>query len=223
MRKLNNKIEFKIAADGSSASGKTTGGKLIARKFKMSFLSSGALYRYCALKILENKNKYDVKFVNKIARTIKLNKLNNKRLYDPEVTKFSSIIAKKSFVRKALMNFQKNFIKNSNLLIIEGRDIGSKILGAKADLKLFFKCNIKAKAKRRFKEFRSLDKQITLKQVEKALKLRDIEDKKRRISPLRMTKNAVLVDTSKLTIKQMEKKLVNLVKEKIKIKYGNLQ
>jgi cytidylate kinase len=223
LRKLNNKIEFKIAADGSSASGKTTGGKLIARKFKMSFLSSGALYRYCALKILENKNKYDVKFVNKIARTIKLNKLNDKRLYDPEVTKFSSIIAKKSFVRKALMNFQKNFIKNSNLLIIEGRDIGSKILGAKADLKLFFKCNIKAKAKRRFKEFRSLDKKITLKQVEKALKLRDIEDKKRRISPLRMTKNAVLVDTSKLTIKQMEKKLVNLVKEKIKIKYGNLQ
>ena len=222
MRKLNNKIEFKIAADGSSASGKTTGGKLIARKFKMSFLSSGALYRYCALKILENKNKYDVKFVNKIARTIKLNKLNDKRLYYPEVTKFSSIIAKKSFVRKALMNFQKNFIKNSNLLIIEGRDIGSKILGAKADLKLFFKCNIKAKAKRRFKEFRSLDKKITLKQVEKALKLRDIEDKKRRISPLRMTKNAVLVDTSKLTIKQMEKKLVNLVKEKIKIKYGNL-
>ena len=222
MRKLNNKIEFKIAADGSSASGKTTGGKLIARKFKMSFLSSGALYRYCALKILENKNKYDVKFVNKIARTIKLNKLNNKRLYDPEVTKFSSIIAKKSFVRKALMNFQKNFIKNSNLLIIEGRDIGSKILGAKADLKLFFKCNIKAKAKRRFKEFRSLDKKITLKQVEKALKLRDIEDKKRRISPLRMTKNAVIVDTSKLTIKQMERKLVNLVKEKIKIKYGNL-
>tara|TARA_B100000242_G_scaffold291340_1_gene264467 strand:+ start:88 stop:759 length:672 start_codon:yes stop_codon:yes gene_type:complete len=223
LRKLNNKIEFKIAADGSSASGKTTGGKLIARKFKMSFLSSGALYRYCALKILENKNKYDVKFVNKIARTIKLNKLNDKRLYDPEVTKFSSIIAKKSFVRKALMNFQKNFIKNSNLLIIEGRDIGSKILGAKADLKLFFKCNIKAKAKRRFKEFRSLDKKITLKQVEKALKLRDIEDKKRRISPLRMTKNAVIVDTSKLTIKQMEKKLVNLVKEKIKIKYGNLQ
>ena len=223
MRKLRNKITFKIAADGSSASGKTTGGKLIARKFKMSFLSSGALYRYCALKILENKNKYDVKFVNKIARTIKLNKLNDKRLYDPEVTKFSSIIAKKSFVRKALMNFQKNFIKNSNLLIIEGRDIGSKILGAKADLKLFFKCNIKAKAKRRFKEFRSLDKKITLKQVEKALKLRDIEDKKRRISPLRMTKNAVIVDTSKLTIKQMEKKLVNLVKEKIKIKYGNLQ
>ena len=55
MSKLNKKIEFKIAADGSSASGKTTGGKLIAKKFKMKFLSSGTLYRYCALKILENK------------------------------------------------------------------------------------------------------------------------------------------------------------------------
>ena len=120
------------------------------------------------------------------------------------------------------MNFQNNFIKNHNLLIIEGRDIGSKILGSKADLKLFFKCNIKAKAQRRFKEFRRFNKKITLKQVEKALKQRDIEDKKRRISPLRMTKNAVIVDTSKLTIKQMERKLVSLVKCKINLKYGNL-
>ena len=147
MRKLKNKIKFKIAADGSSASGKTTGGKLIAKKFKMSFLSSGALYRFCAFKILNNKSNYDAKFVNKIAKTIKLNKLNDKRLYSPEVTKFSSVIAKRPFVRKALMNFQKNFIKNSNLLIIEGRDIGSKILGSKADLKLFFYLLPKSKGK----------------------------------------------------------------------------
>ncbi len=222
MRKLKNNIEFKIAADGSSASGKTTGGKLIAKKFKMKFLSSGALYRFCALKILENKCKYNVKFVNKIAKTIKLNKLNNKKLYSPKVTKLSSIIAKKPFVRKALMSFQKNFIKNSNLLIIEGRDIGSKILGSKADLKLFFTCSPKAKARRRFKEFKAQNKKITLNQVEKALYLRDKDDRNRKISPLIKLKNAVLVDTTKLTIKQMEKKLINLVKERIKKKYGNL-
>ncbi len=222
MRKLKNNIEFKIAADGSSASGKTTGGKLIAKKFKMKFLSSGALYRFCALKILENKCKYNVKFVNKIAKTIKLNNLNNKKLYSPKVTKLSSIIAKKPFVRKALMSFQKNFIKNSNLLIIEGRDIGSKILGSKADLKLFFTCSPKAKARRRFKEFKAQNKKITLNQVEKALYLRDKDDRNRKISPLIKLKNAVLVDTTKLTIKQMEKKLINLVKERIKKKYGNL-
>ena len=108
MRKLRNKITFKIAADGGSASGKTTGGKLIAKKFGMKFLSSGALYRFCAWKILNNKSNYNMKFITKIAKTIKPNKLNDKRLYTPKVTQFSSIIAKRPFVRKALMNFQNN-------------------------------------------------------------------------------------------------------------------
>ena len=147
--------------------------------------------------------------------------MNNKKLYGPEVTNLSSIIAKKPFVRKALMNFQKNFIEKSKLLVIEGRDIGSKIM-KNADLKLFFKCSAKEKAKRRFREFQALNKKITLKQVEKALNLRDKEDRKRKISPLIKVKNAVLVDTSKITIKQMEKKLVSLVLKKLKNKYGNL-
>ena len=91
-----------------------------------------------------------------------------------------------------------------------------------ADLKLFFTCSTKEKAKRRLKEFKNLNKNISLKKVEKALIQRDKEDTKRKISPLIMPKNAVLVDTSKLTIKQMESKLINLVKESIKNKYGNL-
>ena len=220
--KINNKkIEFKIAADGSSASGKTTGGKLIAKKLKMKFLSSGALYRFCALKTLENKNKYNVKFINKIANSITLKKLQNKKLYSPEVARLSSIIAKKPYVRKALKVFQKNFIKKSKLVVVEGRDIGTKIM-PNADLKLFFTCSIKEKAKRRLKEFKNLNKNISLKKVEKALIQRDKEDTKRKISPLIMTKNAVLVDTTKLTIKQMEAKLTNLVKNSIKKKYGNL-
>ena len=221
--KINNKkIEFKIAADGSSASGKTTGGKLIAKKLKMKFLSSGALYRFCALKTLENKNKYNVKFINKIANSITLKKLQNKKLYSPEVARLSSIIAKKPYVRKALKVFQKNFIKKSKLVVVEGRDIGTKIM-PNADLKLFFTCSIKEKAKRRLKEFKNLNKNISLKKVEKALIQRDKEDTKRKISPLIMTKNAVLVDTTKLTVKQMEAKLTNLVKNSIKKKYGNLQ
>ena len=221
MRKLNKTIEFKIAADGNSASGKTTGGKLIAKKLKMKFLSSGALYRFCALQILNNKNKDNIKFINKTAKSITLKKLQNKKLYSPEVAKLSSIIAKKPYVRKALKSFQKNFIKKNKLVIIEGRDISSKIM-PNADLKLFFNCSIKEKAKRRFKEFKSLNKKITLKQVEKALIQRDKEDTKRKISPLIMTKNAVLVDTTKLTIKQMEAKLINLVKNSMNKKYGNL-
>ena len=221
MKKINKKIEFKIAADGSSASGKTTGGKLIAKKFNMKFLSSGALYRFCALKALENRNTYNVKFIKKISNSITLKKLQNKKLYSPEVARLSSIIAKKPYVRKALKGFQKNLIKKSKLVVVEGRDIGSKIMPS-ADLKLFFTCSAKEKAKRRLKEFKNLNKKITLKKVEKALIQRDKEDTKRKISPLIMTENAVLVDTTKLTIKQMEAKLINLVKNSIKKKYGNL-
>ena len=221
MKKIEKKIVFKIAADGGSASGKTTGGKLIAKKLKMNFLSSGTLYRFCALKTLENENNYNIKFINKIAKSITLDKLNNKKLYSPEVTKLSSIIAKKSFVRNALKSFQKKFIKNSRLVVVEGRDIGSKIM-PNADLILFFTCSVKEKAKRRLKEFKMLNKKITLKQVEKALIQRDKEDMERKISPLILKKNAVIVDTTKLNIKQMETKLINLVTNSIKKKYGNL-
>ena len=222
MKKINQKIVFKIAADGSSASGKTTGGKLIAKQLKMGFLSSGSLYRFCALKTIENNNKYNIKFINEIVKSITLKKLENKKLYNPEVARLSSIIAKKPFVRKALKNFQRNFIKKSSLVVVEGRDIGSKIM-PNADLKLFFTCSIKEKAKRRLKELKFFNQNVTLKQVKKALILRDKEDISRKISPLIIAKNAVLVDTTKLTLKQMEAKLINLVKSSIKKKYGNIQ
>ena len=101
---INKKIEFKIAADGSSASGKTTGCKLIAKKLNMKFLSSGKLYRYCALKIIKYNKSYNLKLINDIAKTITLKKLDNKKLYDHDVTLLSSEIAKKSFVRKALIH-----------------------------------------------------------------------------------------------------------------------
>ncbi len=221
MINLNKKIEFKISADGGSASGKTTGCHIISKKFKMSFLSSGTLYRYCALRIIENKKNYDKNYINKITKSITAKKLNNKKLYNPDVATLASKIAKKLYVRKALKTFQKNFINNSRLTIIEGRDIGSKIM-TNADLKLFFTCSINKKAKRRFKEFKLLNNKITLKQVEKALIQRDKDDIRRKISPLIMPKNAVLVDTTNLSIKQMEAKLTKIVKKSIKMKYGSL-
>ena len=154
MIKLNKKIKYKIAADGGGASGKTTGSKLIAKKFKMRFLSSGTLYRFCALKTLQNKNIYNVKFINKVAKSITLNKLNNKKLYNPEVARLSSMISKKPFVRKALKSFQKNLIKNSRLVVVEGRDIGSKIM-PEADLKIFFSFNFIKKQKKDKKSFKN--------------------------------------------------------------------
>ena len=214
-------FKFSIAIDGSSASGKTTGSRIISKKFKFKLLSSGKLYRYLAFKIIQNKNKYNHSYIRNHSKKITMLKLNNKKLNSPQITKLSSIIAKKKYIRNELKKFQINFIKKNKKVIIEGRDIASKIM-PKADLKIFFKCSIEEKAKRRLKEYKKINKSITLNEVKKSLKLRDFSDKNRKESPLLFVKGAVLVDTTKLTIKQMEAKLINLVIKSINKKYGNL-
>ena len=219
--KLNKNIIFSIAIDGGAASGKSTGSKIIAKFFKFKLLTSGELYRYVAYRMIKDKKKItNKKYLKKITKNINLKKLKNKKLYDPKVSSYVSTIAKKKFIRNLLKKFQKEFSKNKKF-IIEGRDIASKIL-PKADLKLFFRCSVKEKAKRRFKEFKKENKKITLKEVEKALKKRDFMDKNRKESPLLFVKGAVLVDTTKINVKQMKGKLISIVKKAINKKYGNL-
>ena len=211
-----------IAVDGSSASGKTTASKIISKEFKLKLLSSGKLYRYIAYKIIKNKNKYNKNIIKKFSKSISEKKLNSKKLYSESVTSLSSIIAKKKYIRNYLKNYQIDFIKKNKFVIIEGRDIASKIL-PNADLKLFFRCSVRKKALRRFKEFKKNNSSIKIKEVEKALKLRDFSDKNRKESPLLFVKGAVLVDTTNLTLKQMNGKIVKLVKNRIKQKIdGNI-
>jgi len=219
--KKNNFI-FSIAVDGSSASGKTTGSKIIAKRFGFKLLSSGKLYRYLALRIIKNNGKYNHNFIKKVAKNLNLKKLSTKKLYNTNVTKLSSIIAKKKYIRKSLKLFQLDFIKKNKKVVIEGRDIASKIM-PNADLKIFFKCTTKEKAKRRFKEFEKINKKVKIKEVEKALKLRDFSDINRKESPLLFVKGAVLVDTTNLSMKQMEARLTKLVAKAIENKkHGNL-
>ncbi len=120
-----------------------------------------------------------------------------------------------------LKKFQVDFIRKNKRVIIEGRDIASKIM-PNADLKIFFTCSLKEKAKRRLKEYKKANKKVKLREVEKSLKLRDFSDKNRKESPLLFVKGAVLVDTSNLTINQMRLKLVKLVKKELLRKYGSI-
>ena len=217
----NKNFLFSIAVDGGSASGKTTGSKIISKNFGFHLLSSGKLYRYVAYKLIQDKKKITHKlYLKKLTKKITLNKLKSNKLYNNNVTNLASSIAKIKFIRNLLKKYQKNFLLKKKI-IIEGRDIASKII-PNADLKLFFYCSIKQKAKRRFKEFKKKNKKITLKEVEKALKKRDFMDKNRKESPLLFVRGAVLVNTTKINKKQMEDKLNNLVKKAIIKKYGNL-
>ena len=217
--KLKNNIKLLIAVDGGAGSGKTTGSKLIAKKYGFKLLTSGLLYRFIAYKLLKTKKiKSRNLFLKKITKKITLKDLKNRNLFDLEVTKYTSEIAKIKRIRDLLKSYQINFAKN-RLCIIEGRDIGTVVI-PKADLKLFFICSLNTKTKRRLKEYGKTNKKISFNEVKKAIKLRDLNDSKRKISPLKPAQDAVIVDTSKVNKKQMLTKLSKIIEKKLKEKYG---
>ena len=219
--KLKKHHKLIIAADGGAASGKTTGAKLISKKYGLQFLSSGLLYRYASYHLLKYKPKNALSYLKKCFHNLSLNKLNNKNLHSPEITAHTSVIAKEKKIRNILKVFQKKFSKKYSKVCIEGRDIGTVIL-PNADIKFFFKCHLDIAARRRFKELRKVDKRITFADVKKAMSIRDNLDKKRKNSPLIQAKNAVIVQTDKLiNITGMLKKMSETIEEKIKDKYGS--
>ena len=208
-----------IAVDGSAASGKTTGAKLIAKKYGIKFLSSGLLYRYASFQILKYKPKNNITFLKKCFNSLSLSKLINKELHSPQISAHTSIIAKQQKIRNILKIFQKKFAKKFNKVVIEGRDIQTKIL-PNADIKFFFKCSLDVASQRRFKELKKRNKNTKLVDVKKAMRIRDNLDKKRKISPLIQAKNAVIVHSDKLNIKGVTDKMSKVVEKKIKEKYG---
>jgi cytidylate kinase len=219
--KLKKHYRLIIAADGSAASGKTTGAKLISKKYGLQFLSSGLLYRYASWQLLKYKPKKTIPFLKKCFAHLSLKKLDNKNLHSPEISAYTSIIAKEPKIRNILKIYQKKFTKKFNKVCIEGRDIGTVIL-PKADIKFFFKCSLNIAAKRRFRELKKTNKHITLADVKKAMRIRDNLDKKRKNSPLIQAENAVIVQTDKLkNITGMLNKMSEIIEEKIKEKYGS--
>jgi len=217
--KLKKNIKLLIACDGGAASGKTTASKLVSRKYHLNLLSSGLLYRYVSWKLLSNKtllNNYF--FVKKITKGITLKKLKNNKLFKQDVTINAYKVAKSKKIRILLKKFQKDFAKK-NQVCIEGRDIGN-VICPNADIKLFFKSDLKVRARRRWKEYKKNNSKITLLEVKKALKTRDYSDINRKHSPLRISKDSIVIDTSKLSKKQMLDKISKIVEKKLILKYG---
>jgi len=219
--KLNKSYKLIISADGSAASGKTTGAKKISKMYGLKFLSSGLLYRYASYEILKYKPKNKYLFLKKKINNLNLKKLDKLNLHSSKISEYTSLIAKKKKVRNILKTFQIKFSKKFNKICIEGRDIGTVIL-PKADIKFFFKCDLNTATKRRFKELRKKNSKITFAEVKKAIRIRNNRDINRKNSPLIRPKDGVIVDTGKLkTISGMLKKMSETIEEKLKDKYGN--
>ena len=211
---------FQISCDGGAATGKSTGAKLIANKYKLKFLSSGLLYRYAAFLILKNQPKNITNYLKNKFKSLKLKNLKSSSLQKPKVSEFSAEIAKIKKIRQILKKYQINFSKRYKNCCIEGRDISTNIL-PKSDVKFFFICNLNLAARRRYKELKKINPKIDLKGVKKALRVRNSLDKKRKNSPLLKHRDSVVIDTGKLGKQAMLVKMSKTVEKILENKYGN--
>ena len=211
---------IQISCDGGAATGKSTGAKMVAKKYKLKFLSSGLLYRYASFLILKYKPKKELIFLKKKFRKLNYKQLEKINLHSQKISEYSAVLAKKKEIRKILKQFQIKFSTKNKNCCIEGRDISTKIL-PNSDLKFYFKCNLKIAAKRRYKELKKLDAKIELKNVKKALRIRNILDTSRKHSPLLKHRNSVEIDTGKLNKQAMLKKMSKYVEKVLLEKYGN--
>ena len=210
MKYRNKKLQ--IACDGGAATGKSTGAKMLAKKYKLKFLSSGLLYRYASLLILKNNPKDIINFLKKKFRKLDYQKIEKLNMHSQQISKYSAIIAKKNKVRIILKKFQVDFAKKNKNCCIEGRDISTKIL-PRSDVKFFFICNLNIAAKRRYKELKKSNPKIKLIDVKKALRIRNISDIKRKNSPLLKHIDSVEIDTGKLDKQAMLAKMSNYVEK----------
>ena len=115
MKYKNNILQ--ISCDGGAATGKSTGAKMLSKKFKLKFLSSGLLYRYASYLILKKNPKNKINFLKKKFAKLNYKKLGNINLHSVKISEHSALIAKINSIRKILKKFQVNFAKKNKMFI----------------------------------------------------------------------------------------------------------
>ena len=199
-----------IACDGEAASGKSTGAKLLSKKYKLLLLNSGLLYRYASKILITKKPKKPILYLKKKFKKVSYSLIKKQSLHSQEISNHVGYLAKNKAIREIMRIYQKKMIKKNKRICVEGRDIATKILNRnpKYDLAFYFTCNINIAAKRRWKE---LKKKVPLKEVQKSLVKRTKMDKNRKHSPLKKVKNAILIRTDKLSKKEVLNRMSNEV------------
>ena len=145
--KLKNRL-LRITCDGGAATGKSTGAKMIANKYKLAFLSSGLLYRYVSYLILKYKPNNKISFIKKKFKNLNYKKINKINLHTPKISAETANIAKSLRIRNILKKYQKYFIKKNKGCVLEGRDASTDFLP-----QIVANTNYKKNWKNNFKNF----------------------------------------------------------------------
>ena len=208
---------IKVAIDSPAAAGAGTLAKSISKYYNLLYLDTGKIYRLIAL-IKINQKKFNIHFLKKKIKNLNLKSLQNNQLLSDEVGAEASLIAKDKRIRKLVHSFQikcaYNPPKKYSGSCLDGRDITYKIV-PDADFKFFVTANIKIRARRRFQELKNLKKKITYLEILKSIKKRDKNDYNRRISPLKKTKDSILINTSNLSKRACFLKIKKIIDRKL--------
>ncbi len=214
-----------IAIDGPAGAGKSTIAKLVAKELGFLYVDTGAMYRAIALYLLENEVDYneessllaaldkiniEIRYIDGQQRVI----LNDRDVSDlirrEEVGNAASTTSALKPVRAKLLDLQRE-IAAKNDVIMDGRDIGTNIL-PNAELKIYLTASVEVRAERRYKELVEKGETPDLEEVKKGIEQRDYQDMNRDIAPLRQAEDAVLVDTSYMTIDEVVAKITELAR-----------
>ena len=211
---------LKIAIDSPAAAGAGTLAKAISKHYGLFFMDTGKIYRYVAYLKINFPKKFNKNFIKTKIKSLKIEDLANKALLSDEVGTEASIISKVKTTRKLVHSFQLNYAYNPPKKYkgscLDGRDITYNII-PDADFKFFITANVKTRALRRFKEFKGLNKNISYKEVLQSIKKRDKSDYNRKISPLKKTKDSVLINTTNLSKRACFLKIKKIIDRKINI------
>ena len=213
------KKQIRVAIDSPAAAGAGTQAKLISKHYNLFYLDTGKIYRLIAnIKITQPK-KYNYNLIKKKMLKLSIKDLENKKLLSDEVGTMASIISKDKNVRKLVHTFQIDCAykppKKYNGSCLDGRDITYKIM-PDANFKFFITANTKTRALRRFRELKGSNKSLSFNDVLKSIKKRDKSDYNRKISPLKKTKDSVLINTTKHTKRACFLKIKQIMNRKIK-------
>lgn len=220
-------MSFKIAIDGPAATGKSTIAKLLAKRLSFIYIDTGAMYRAMGLYFLKNNISYnDENMINSLCDDIDLSisyqdgeqqiSLNGENVTNlirtEEVSKYASITSTYKKVREKLVYLQRSLGEKENV-IMDGRDIGTVVF-PNADLKIYLTATAKERVKRRYKELLLKGENVKEEDVEAELKERDYRDTNRENSPLRRADDAILIDTTNLSIEEVLEKIEKIYNEK---------
>lgn len=216
-----------IAIDGPAGAGKSTIAKLAAKGLGFLYVDTGAMYRAIGLYLLENEVDYneesqllealdkiniEIKYVDGAQRVILNDRDVSEMIRREEVGQAASTTSALKPVRAKLLDLQRD-IAAKNDVIMDGRDIGTNIL-PNAELKIYLTASVEVRAQRRYKELVEKGETPDLEEVKKGIEQRDYQDMNRDIAPLRQAEDAVLVDTSDMTIDEVVARITELAEDR---------